>query len=541
MPTIASSPPRPPRRRGVVLALHLAAATALFAGCAAKPVPAEKIVQLQMEHRPPPPQPLFSDMDHTLACLGDQLREQKIQPLLIGYSAVTDTSGKTGVDFAAVMRSALSKVVARGNNLGITAMGFGPSARPEQASVEERNILRDPASAARLLRPDWLITGGGVSTTTSFVSIQTSGGLSARDLDLARSSTSGVDLVSMSFGVKWADTGVDLPMRTVDVRVSYQLLSSAAEAGVFAQATVNGRPLAAGLRLGRTVAVAQVPEDAVRVGVEWAVLQILSGRYNVDLSACPQHVLTADAQLPKAEQLPAPGALPGLWQAMSASERVQWFQGRLAARGYLAGAADGKLGARTREALTRAAQDAGLPATGQASDALYYVMATRELAFGRDPRKPAVPDPAAAQRIHVQLNQPNAPYVAGVYLRATVLAPTAGYMHCWLLGPEGNVSLFPILASRSNFVSAAGPVLLPDNNPSGAHPRLRLTEPGPHELWCGLSRKPVVDRLPAELRPGQESKASSAALREAFVKAAGSSFIADGAAPFTVVALQAAR
>lgn len=514
------------------------AALAALAGCSASPVQRAEVWAAQIEHRPPAPVPVYGDADHALYCLGDRLRELKAQPLLIGYSAVADTTGKTGVDLVALLRSELSKVVARGNNLAITAMGFGPSAKPELPSIEERDLLRDPARAARLVRPDWLITGGTVSVTSAFIGLQKSGGLSARDLDLSGSGTTTVDLVSLSFGVKWAESGIDMPMQTADVRVSYQLLSASNEVGVFAQAKADGRKLAAGLRFGRTVAVAQVAEDAIRAGISGVVIQILASRYGVDMSTCPAQTLTPDALLPKAQRLPAPNELPAIWKAMSVTERISWFQGRLATYGYAPGGIDGKLGPRMREALGRAAQDHHLPPSGQGSEALFYVLATRSLAHGHDPRQPL---PALAQvppRIHVTLQQPNAAYAVGVYLRATVVAPQAGYMNCWLVAPEGAWPLYPILAGRGQFVAANTPVLLPDTNATGPHPRVRVTSPGAHELWCGLARSKLTDRLPADLRPGGQPKdpVSTAALRQAFAKAAGSDWLAEGSAPFEVVA-----
>ena len=514
---------------------------AILAGCAAKPVEQAKLNAAVQEHRPESPQPAFSDMDHALSCLGDRLREQTIQPLLIGYSAVADTTGKTGVDFAALMRSALSKVAARGNNISITAMAMGTTGKLEVPSVEERVINRDmQGNPGMLARPDWIISGGSVSVTSAFLSLQKSAGLSARDLDLAASSTSTVDLVSLSFGVKWAESGVDLPIPTVDIRVSYQMLSNASEAGVFAQARLDKRPLAAGLRFGHTVAVSQIPEDAIRAGMSTAVIQILSSRYAVGMVTCPSSDLTPDANLPKAERLPSPQELPKLWAAMSATERITWMQGRLAAAGYAPGEADGKLGPRTRDALVRAAQDLRLPPTGQITDALYYQMATRELAMGRDPRKPVSAQgsiAAAPARIHVQVQQPNAAYIVGVLLRASVVAPQAGFMNCWLVTPDGPMSLFPILAARSNFTTANSPVLLPDNNIVGPHPIVRLTLPGAHELWCGQARINITQRLPAELRPGNlgHGFSSTSALRQAFAKAAGNDWLAEGSALFKVV------
>lgn len=531
----------PPRARTVAAAV-LSAALLAACGSAPKPMSQSRIERSTIEFKPAPePMPIYSDMDHVLACVGDQMRLQNMQPLLIGYSAVADTSGKTGVDFAALTRSAFSKVVVRTPNLAISALGYGPTSMPEVPSVEERMLLRDPTRAAALVQADWLFTGGSTSTSSAFLSLQNSAGLSGRDVDLGAAATRSVDLVSMSFGLKYAQSGIDLPMRTVDVRVQYQLLSNAKEAGVFATGSIDGRRLGAGIRLGRTVAVAQVPEDAIRTGIEWAVASVLADRFNIDLATCPQRKLVPDSQLPKNERLLTANALPGLWRGMSPADRLQWLHTRLQARGYDTGpAASGATPTqRQRSAFARAAQDAGLPPNGEPSEALFYVLAHRDLAYGRDPRKPPVPEPLAQQRIHVALNQPNAPYQAGVFLRASVVAPQAGHMHCWLVGPGGAVSLLPLLPGRSNFVTAASPVLLPDNNPSGPHPRLRLTTPGQHQLWCGLARQPVNDRLPAELRAGGAARnATAATLRQAFAQAAGPQLMAEGAASFQVLGPQ---
>lgn len=525
--------------------LAIAVFMALLAGCSLNPTKPAKIIDAQVEHLPPPLQPVFGPQDHALACLGDILAAQKIQPLVIGYPAVTDTSGKVGVDFVAVVRSELGKITTRGNNLGMTAMGFGPSAKPELPSVEERLVQRDPSRAARMVQPDVLITGGTVSVSNAFLSLQNSGGLSGRDLSLSGSSTSTVDLVSLSFGLKAADTGLDIG-RTIDTRVSYQLLSNSKEVGVFAQAKLDGRSLSAGLRFGRTVAVSQIAEDAIRVGVADAILRLLAARFSVDLdSTCPTHVVVPDDKLPKAEQLPTANELPAIYRAMTSKERVSWFQSRLAARGYAPGEADGQFGPRTRLALVRVAQDSNLPPTGQVTDALFYVLAMRDLAFGRDPRKalPAQAQATAPQRITVQLNQPNAPYATGVYLRASVVVPQAGYTHCWLVSPDGPLSLYPVLQGRGNYATAAQPVVLPDPNATGPHPRVRLTTPGAHELWCGEARSNIAQRLPAELRPGGQGQgyATVPAIRDAFVKAAGTDWIAEGSAQFNVFEPQPAR
>ena len=526
--------------------LAFASFMALLAGCALTPVKPSVIAGTRMENQPPPPQAVFGPQDQALACLGDLLAAQKIQPLVFGYSSVTDTTGKIGVDFVAVLRSELGKVVTRVPNLAMTAMGFGPSAKPELPSVEERLLQRDPSRAARLIQPDVLITGGSVSVSNAFLSLQDSIGISGRDASFNGSSTATVDLVSLSFGLKSADSGLDIG-RTVDTRVSYQLLSNAKEAGVFAQAKINGRTLGAGLRFGRTVAVSQIAEDAIRIGIaDAAVLRLLAARYSVDIdAACPNHVAVPDDKLPKAEQLPTANELPKIYQAMSHGERVSWFQARLTARGYAPGELDGQLGPRTRQALVRIAQDSNLPPVGQITDALFYVLAMRDLTFGRDPRKPlpAAAASATPQRIAVQLNQPNAPYATGVYLRASVVVPQAGYMHCWLMSPDGPLSLYPILPGRGNYATAAQPVPLPDPNISGPHPRLRLTTPGAHELWCGEARSDVNQRLPAELRAGGRGQTytSVAAIRDAFVKAAGTDLIAEGSAQFNVFDPQAAH
>lgn len=531
----------PPRVRTVAVA---ALSAVLLAACGSSPKPMShaRIERNTIEYKPAPePMPVYSDMDHVLACVGDQLRLQNMQPLLIGYSAVADTSGKTGVDFAALTRSAFSKVVVRTPNLAISAMGYGPTSRAEVPSVEERMLLRDPTRAAAMVPADWLFTGGSTSVSSAFLSLQNSAGLSGRDVDLGMAGTRSVDLVSMSFGLKFAHSGIDLPMRTVDVRVQYQLLSNAKEAGVFATGSIDGKRLGAGIRLGRTVAVAQVPEDAIRTGIEWAVASALADRFNIDLAACPQRKLVPDSQLPKAERLITANALPGLWRGMSPADRLQWLHARLQARGYDTGptAAGAVPTKRQRAALARAAQDAGLPPNGEPSESLFYVLAHRDLAYGRDPRKPPVAEPLTQQRIHVALNQPNAPYHAGVFLRASVVAPQAGYMHCWLVGPGGAVSLLPLLPGRSNFVTAASPVVLPDNNPSGPHPRLRLTTPGTHQLWCGLARERVNDRLPAELRAGGNARNTTTdTLRQAFAQAAGPQLMAEGAASFQVLSPQ---
>lgn len=517
-------------------------ALGLLGACQTKPLSPEKITQQVVVQRPPAPEAVVSDMEHCLAWLGDQLREQPIAAQLAGYSAVADTSGKTGVDFALVMRSALLKVVSRGSALSITSMGFGP------ANVENQELGRSLVHLQRLVRADWLITGGTTSVTNAFIAIQTSGGMTSRALDLARAGTAQVDLASLSFALKWAESGIDMPLRSIDVRVSYQATSNATEVGLFAQASINGKKLNSGLRASRTATHNQVTEDAIRFAIEWAVANLLATRFSVDLAACPLGALTPENKLPKAENRLALPSLPELAKfsaGLSAEERIRWYQATLAARGYAPGPVDGKPGTRTREATARAQQDLGLPPTGVATDALFFALARRELAEGRDPRKPREPAAAATAaptaRIAVQLSPAEAQLVAGTAMRGTAVPPQAGYLHCWLSTPEATMPLYPLAPNRAAFVTARNAVALPGNQAYEGGQQVRLSKAGLHEVWCGQSRKSVVERLPAELRAGGDKPMPAAAIREAFASAAAADWLAEGAASFNVVAAAQSR
>lgn len=513
-----------------------AAATAMLAACSTlKPIPQPRVERAQIENQPAAPAIVIYPMDSVLRCVGDKLRDARIQPIVMGH-AVADSSGKVNANLSLMTRRSLSVVASRGSGVSVTDMGFGASARPELPGVEEKLMLMDPSRASRMIKPDLLIAGGTKGVTQAFLSLQKTAGLSARDVDAGHAGTVGVDLATLSFAFKDYQSGIDAPAPTIEIRASYQNLSRADEFGVFATGSLNGKTHSAGLRFGRTVAINQIAEDALQTAVDKGVVDLLAQRYSLDLSDCPAHPAEVNLQRPPNERLPAVNDLPELYRKLEPVERVRWFQAVLEARGYAPGVQDGKLGPRTREALSRAAADVGLPRVGQPTQALYYSLATQMLARGHDPRQ--APPATTAQRIHVQLQQPNAAYWTGTLLRSTVMVPQAGHLHCWLLPPDGGaLSLFPILAGRPNFATANAPVVLPDANASGAHPRVRLTQAGSHELWCGQARRDLGDRLPPPLRPGATGQGfdSSAALRAAFLQAAGVEFIAEGSVRFGVV------
>lgn len=517
-------PVDPQLLRATALALSIG-----LAGCSVSPIAPGDVHQSIAEMRPAEPMTVYTELDLGLTCLGDKLREMSLQPQLISYAGIADTTGKTGIDIMALVRAAFAKVTSRAPGLAVTSEGFGAS------RSEETLYLRQPARLQHLRQPDFRLTGGTVSLANAFKTIQNAASVSATAFDLSRSGTASVDLLSLSFGLKYADSGEDLPLRTFDVRVSYQVLSNATEVGLLASARMDGRPLRAGTRFGRTTATQQIPEDAVRFGVEWVVMQALAALYSVDLSTCPTHRPTPDADLPKPGERPRAtlAALNGMYADMTDRDRVEWFQRALTVLGHAPGPVDGQLGPRTRAALQRAAQDHQLPPHAEPTPTLFFAIAARQAGQGRDPRRPDS-WPASTPRVAVQLDQPVLGYEVEGQLRATVVVPVAGHLNCWLASAEGTVSLLPVIEGRGNFVRAQQPVQLPDANRGWPHPRVRLTSPGRHDLWCGLSRKPLEARLPAPLRPGSDNTLSLSELRQAYLKVAGDELAAEGGTQFVV-------
>ena len=525
-----------PKQLPTARAAAAVAATAFLAACSTpNPISQDSVEQAQIENYPAAPSVVIYPTDSQLRCVGDKLREAGIQPIVVGH-AVADSTGKVNGDVALMTRRSLSVVASRGNNVMITNMGYGNSAKPEMPSVEELLMRQDPTRAGRMIKPDILFTGGVKAVSQAFMSLQKTAGLTARDVDAGRASTVGVDLATLSFQFKDFNSGIDAQSPTIEIRASYQNMSRADEFGVFATGSLNGKTRSAGIRFGRTVAINQIADDAVQTAVDKGVADAFAQRYSLDLTTCPAHPADVPPQASHGERLPTINELPTLYRKLDLAERIRWFQAVLEARGYAPGAPDGKLGPRTSQALSRAAADVGLPPAGQPTEALYYALATQMLARGQDPRQP--PPPVGPQGIHVQLQQPNASYWTGTLLRSTVVVPLAGHLRCWWLRPDGGaLSLFPILAGRPNFVTANAPVVLPDPNASGSHPRVRLTQAGSHELWCGQARRDITDRLPAQLRPGAAGQGfdTSALLRAGFMQAAGVDFIAEGSVRFGVV------
>lgn len=498
------------------------------------------------------PRPTFSDMTERLICLGDKLRAQKLTRHVFGIGGIVDATGKLGVDLMSYARDAGSVIASRGGNVYFTTEGVGGNVRQEQPGIEERKTLLNAQRARHLEEPRLQLTGGVRAFNNAFYGHQNSFGINTKVFDAARSTSTTVDMIEMSFGLKDAPSGVDLAMRAVSLQASVQTVTTADDAGLLVTARLDGRRKEAGVRAGRSSTLSQLPSTAAQLIVEEGMAQIIAGYFAVDMADCPSgkpaelDFAAIAAQADKTpgkdkltgEPLPSLQELGKLYAAMSEPERVRWLQGRLQLMNYAPGDTDGVVGPKTRQAVLRLAQDLGLSSNGQPSDLLYLALARRELARGHDPRKPPAPRAQVGiAEVQIRLARPAARFALKEGLRASLVVPQAGYVNCWLVTPQGMLAVLPMRHGRgSNFATAHAAISLPGHSPRDEDlPRIGLTVPGEHTLWCGLARHSLQDRLPEPMRNEFQGQVPLEALRKAYVDLAGADLLAVGVAPFEVV------
>lgn len=499
-----------------------------ISGCALTPVPATRIHDDTIRHRPDTSiwQP-YSEMDPVLECIGDQLRENKVGEISLGYNVV-DTTGKTGVDVGMLTLAALQKIAARGNGLIVSSFGTGPV--PDkliQISQQDIFLLQSNLPFVQQQRiPAWTVQGGVTSVEGAFLQRQNSWGVGGRDLDVSRSASNTVSVVDLTFSLKQTKTALNFPGATVSLRVAWQTTSGALEAGAFVAARVDGRKIGAGLRLGRSSAVSQLAVDALRVGTEAGVAFLLAQQLNLNLPICAERAGEYSVQGKKITHV---HDLPDQFNAMTDQDQVMMVQRKLQERGYDPGPADGLLGDLTRSALRRFQADNGAFPDGKLSPTTMAMLA-------RTTKKP-IQRGKGALKILLR-NQPFYPaYQTGMKLEALVSVPVSGHLWCWMRSPTKLEAIFPVWPERSNWVSGHAAAEVPGASGLDRQPVIRLDEPGLHEIYCAQTAGDITDRLPRNLKIQMSSShMNSGGVIEAVKGVAGAGWIGDGRVNFEVTA-----
>lgn len=519
------------------LAVPMAAAAALLQGCVSKPYPTAVVQQQQISSQAQRvPMRVWNSTDPMLACVGDQLRDARIAPLLVSWS-VTDTTGRTNVDQGSLIRSGLHKMAVRGANFQVTSMGAPPPA-PTQGmhlSTEERLRALKPGPANELATPDIIVEGGVISVTSATQFRQRSGGFSARDVDGGVSTSTSYDTAVVSYTIKRFGSGIDVTGATVTLKVVYQQGTASNDLGGYVAYRQDGNQHGAGVRIGVSDGFNESAEDALSVAVETALAILFTEFAGADLSACPAQVPPADPN--KIDGPPVHNQVATFFEKMEEGDRIRFLQASLAARNYDPGAIDGKVGPQTRSAIALFERDTGVPPSGgRVGLPLLAAVAQARIARGEDIRQPPRNWGSSGESVRIVPNVSYGSYFVGQRLRAQVVSPRAGHMTCLLASPDGGtVSLYPLVDNRPTAVSARAPLLLPAATDGPGQPKVTLKQVGSHALYCALTRTELSARLPASLRPGADGRGVQLVdAQTAIRRSAGSDWIADGLATFEV-------
>lgn len=513
----------------LLVIMNTLAASLLAAGCAVTPYSQKEIDTYASEVPTRLPMRTFTPTESLLTCLGGRLRDMRIPPVLIGIG-VADTTGKTGVDQALLMRSALQKIAAGGSGLKVTNMGVGPAAPTAVNPQTPEERLRGKALPG-VKAPDLVIEGGVISVRNAGIGDQKNFGLGGRDVDLTNSRTRTVDEVRLGYGLKRFSDGVDLPGSFIDLKVVYQQASTSSELGAFLAFRIDNKSRGVGLRMGSTSHKNESAEDAIRTGVEAAAAILISEQFSVDIHNCPVPSLDETDSGDKKDRPPSMNDLAQHFHAMTVTERVRWIQNALISKHYLTIAADGQNGPQTQDAIRRYEQSLGLPPTGgQPTLGIFLELAREQILTGADIR--ARPAPTAGRPAEIKFVPSHRfdPYEPNEKFTVDIVAPQSGWLYCYFFTPGGEVSsVFPSIAGRPGFVSGRAAVPLFGGLDGGRFGEITLDESGLHVLYCAESRTSLANILPAPLRPGNRTRGwSIEKVRSEIRSVAGSNWISDG-------------
>lgn len=506
----------------------LLALACLLGGCATQiqqgEIAAHRVAQIPVTR----PTVVWSPLDPLLQCVGDQLRQSHIHPLVLGHG-VEDTSGKTGVDVSMLANAALHKIAARGGSIRITPLGLGGKRHEDLARGINDWTGMNRVSPVEMLLPDWMVVGGVSSVANSVMSRQNSVGVGGTDLDFGGSSSASVDVANLYFGLRHFGTQEEFPGASIALTVSHQQQTQSMDGGAFVAARVDGRSYGAGLRLGRSQARSQILEDALRVGVEYGVAFLLAERFGLDLSTCPIPEVAGRGEL-KPDQTPKSlNQLPVYFERMTAEQRIAFARDELDALGHPIGAdADG-----LRAAVARFQISHGIAPTGEVDTTTFYVLARNRMSRSADITKPG---PASQAKLEIVTERGSAAPTAGQHLRAAVHVSVPGHLYCLLDSPTGLLPVYPIQPGRSGLVYGRSAVQLPENTNRTDGVQITLDDPGRHGLWCMLTRGDALKRIPEDLRPGGSGKghANLDAARAAVLARVKTDVVAQGELAFSV-------
>lgn len=507
--------------------------TIILGACASKPYSPGAIARHQLDSQAQRvPLQTWTSTTPMLECVGDQMRENRIVPIIVGWG-VNDTSGKTGVEQGMIVRSALHKIARRGAGIRVTSMGVAPMApdqrlSPHSSAEQQLRATKAGNDRFELATPDWIIEGGVSSTLGATKYQQKSSGIAARDFDVGTSASRSFDTVYVSYTLKRFGDGIDITGATVDLTVVYQQGSANTDIGGYVAYRSNGNKHGAGVRIGSSNGFNESPEESLRVAVETAVAMLFAEQNAVDLSTCPAQSPPLNPKDIKQQAPLTHNQVATFFDSLTQVERTRWLQQSLTARNYDIGPSDGQLGNKTRSAIAAFERDARLPPSGGRVELpLLAAIANERIARGEDIRD--VPLLAPKQSLRIALNVPYGTYYAGQKLKAQVVVPQAGHLTCVLNSPDdGIVTIYPLLESRSTFVAARTPVHLRAATDGAGQPSVTLVA-GKHELFCLQSRT----ALAAQARAGSR-KNTWAETIEVLRRVAGPQLISDSVVAFEV-------
>lgn len=527
------------------LSLSAVTAALALAGCASAPYSNQEVANNRMEQVPlTRPHAMPATMGPLLHCVGNHIAQHMIYPVAIG-NQVSDPTKKTGVEVGAVVNYALHQIAGRAGKLSIANFMMGSDASTPilqggliaaQADQARSSVVKTndgPVSVYRpgyerleltkVLTPDWVLVGGITSVANGVLSKQTSGEIAGSGLDGGASRSASVDVANIQLSLRDYATQREFPGAVIALSVHYQQTSISTEGGVLVELGFRGKKHAAGVRLSHSESKAQIAEDALRVGLEYATAFLLAERFGLDLATCPMPDDPEKQEFTSQGSAKATNPMTQELAQMKPAERDAWIAARLPALGFAFKRED-----RTAQAKALALFQLrhGLPPTGEL-DVTTFVRISQAKPVG-----PAgeLGDPSRELRIATPWELlEKVPF--GSHLRANAVVPRPGNLYCLFGEANAAFPVYPRTLAQTGFVTGRSQAaLIPDPD------HLELKVPGKNQLWCMLTDGSVLKRLPASLQPGALGQGfdSLEAASQAALQAAGSSLLASGEHSFVL-------
>ncbi len=509
---------RRPTRRVAVLAL------ALLAGCMVSPrdhVPF--YAGVTVENRPViQPVRSISSFSDSLACMDRMLRDYQKGTTLVTSKIIPDASGKVFVATKDMVVTALSQMSRTSN--AFRYVDYEVDAL-KQDTVQNLTTLLLNAGQMRVQRPTLYVSGALSYMDQNVLMQRKSFGVASDSVELGLSK----DLIGTAFGL-------ELHLGEFNTRTLIPGIDSANEMAVANAARgidLGGRIKKTGVQFNLGQEVSQGVGPAVRTLVELGLIELVGKWARVPYWQC----LALDQSHPEFQR-----QLADWWAEMSGEERIRLAQTGLKARGYYAGAVDGRPSPALREALLRFQADQGGVPSGNLNFETYERLVKDYVAFdgtgyfiriGWGPRDKALapakgapaapgllgggvpPDPASFTprngrpaldaatgrpvQVTVGLSSPDAEFAVGESLVLTVSTDRMAHLYCWYQDAKRKVAqIYPNPLQRVQPLQGNQYVRIPDpDNPNSF--TIEFDRPGQEAVLCIAAEADLRERLPRAL------------------------------------------